>query len=804
MAVINVKVGAATQSAVTVVTEVSSAAVVRVAVATNPALTGATYYGPVTPATQGAHFVAVVPISDLNASTRYYYQVEHNAILNTTFPGEFITNPVANTPASFTVWMGGDSGLTPASPGIGAVLASNRISNHPISETIRSRAVTEDWLFGIHLGDEHYYDLQSGLHGIVGGPSLANYRRAKSDVQLQTNQHRLNRSCPMISMYDDHDFLANDLSGVADPVAAARFAQVYREREPHYPLETTDGVYFSHLVGRILFVVLDSRYYASNNSDPNDANKTMLGTAQKTWLLLTLATTNAKFVVIVGSRQWTRTGGDDTWAAFPAERQELANLFTGLGITDRMCMVAADRHAVKLLATQPWGGFPYMLAAPFDADGVAPEYDYPDGLPDDPGNSHSQYGTLAFDDDGERIVVTMSIWRGLVELGSQQITVETPAPPVVPSRSIMHALTSGSHQIALEARVVTDYQDGDDPTGTDIPIITGSVVLDGTADIYGTMSLETDGDGMWPQRAADLLSPYGNEIFVRRGVYADSTIVWVPLGYYRIQEGNQPDTPAGPITITGLDRMAGLIDARLLAPRQYLATHTVRFVFDDLVKEIYPAASIRFDDPLMEFSALGRSIESEDSRYDLLREIATSFGKVMFWDTSGVLRVESAPDPSEPVWNFMAGRRDGVLLEASRSVSRDGVYNAVVATGEGAGGDVDPVRGVVWDDNVYSPTYFFGRFNQVPKYYSSPMIVSQVQAVAAARAMLQRNLGFPYNVSFQISPNPAVRPFDPIKIMFEDGEVNTHVVESITIPLTSDAAMNGTTREQTQISIGGT
>lgn len=804
MTVISVKVGAATTSTAVVVTEVTSVSAVRVAVATNPGLVDAIYHGPVTPATQGAHFVAKVDITGLNAETRYYYQVEHAAVLNTTFPGQFITNPTPNTPASFTVWMGGDGGLSPASPGIGAVLASNRMTNHPIYETIRGRAVDNDWLFGFHMGDEHYYDLTSGSHGIVGGPSLANYRRAKSDVQLQTNQHALNRSVPMISMWDDHDFLGNDLSAVADPVAAARCAQVYREREPHYPLETSEGVYFSHQVGRVLFVVLDSRYYASANADPNDANKTMLGTAQKAWMLSTLAATSAKFIVVVGSRQWTRTDGIDTWASFPGERQELADLFTGLGLADRMCMVYADRHAVKLMATQPWGGFPVMLAAPFDADGGSPEYDYPDGLPDDPGSSHSQYGTLAFDDDGERIVATMTIWRGLVELASQTITVETPAAPVVPSRSILQALTAGSHQIAIEARVVTTYQDGDDPDGTEIPVLTGGVVLDGTADIYGTLTLTTDGDGMWPQRASDLLSPFGNEIFVRRGVYADSTIVWVPLGYYRIQDPDQPDAPDGPITITGLDRMAGLIDARLLAPRQYAATQTVRFVFDDLVREIYPDATILFDDTMIEFSALGRAVASEDSRYEMLREIADAYGKIMYWDTSGVLRVESAPDPAEPVWNFMAGRRDGVLLGVSRALSRDGVYNAVVASGEGTAGDIPPVRGVAFDDNPASPTYFFGRFNQVPRFYTSPLIVSTVQAVDAARAMLSRNLGFPYNVAFTISPNPAVRPFDPVKIMLRDGEVNDHVVEAITIPLDAAIAMTGRTRQKTIIAIGST
>lgn len=800
MAVISAQVGATTQNSAVVVTEVDSGADVRLAVSTDPGLAEPVFYGPVTPQTQGTHFVAKVTATDLNPLTRYFYRVEHDGTVDTVFPGEVRTHPVPNTPASFTVGAGACAGSSPEQPGVGAVLDSTRMSNHTVFETARSRAVAEDWLAFFHLGDEHYYDLLSGA--IPGGTSLANYRRAKSDVLLQPNQHGLYRSITTVKIADDHDFLDNNTSGSADPAGAANWAQAEREREPHYPLETTEGVYFSHLIGRVLFVVLDSRFYASPNSDPDDENKTMLGADQKTWLRSTLAGTAAKFIVVVMSRQWTRSTGDDTWASFTTERDELADMFTGLGVADRMCMVWGDRHAIKLMDTQPFGGFPCIVAASFDSAFGTPTTDYPDGEPDEPGRN--QYGTLSFDDDGQRIVVTMSTWRGVVQHDTLSFTVQTPSLAVIPSQTVMQSLSSGSHRMAVEARVVPDYHDGDDPPGTEIPILAGGVVLDSTADIHGSLALVTDGDGTWPQRASSLLSPFGNEIFVRRGIHINGQTLWIPLGYYRIQDPDQADAPDGPITITGLDRMAGLIDARLLAPRQYMSNRTVHTVFDELVREIYPAATILFDDSAVEFAELGRTIESEDSRYELLREVATSFGKIMYWDTSGVLRVETAPDAEQPRWSFIAGRRNGVLISASRSLSREGVYNAVVVTGEGASGETDPVRAVAFDNNATSPTYFFGRFGQVPRFYSSPLITNQAQAINAARSLLRRNMGFPYNVAFTISPNPAVRPWDPIQVMFGDGKREVHVVETISIPLEAAVAMVGATREQTRVVIGET
>lgn len=802
MTVTSVQVGAATENSAIVATEVSSTANVRVFVATNPALTGATIYGPVVPSTNGTQFVAKVTLTELLPDTTYYFQVEHAAVLNVSFPGQFETNPIPNTPASFTIGVGGDSGLSPATPGIGAVLASTRLSNHTIFNTIRNRAVDERWKMMVHLGDLHYYDLSSGSHGIIGGASLANYRRAWSDVLLQPNQHILYRSCPTVKMEDDHDLLGNNSYGAQDPVGSANWAQVYREREPHYPLETTGGVYFSHQIGRVLFIITDSRFYSSPDSDADTENKTMWGDAQKTWLLLTLATTQAKAVVFITSRQWTRTSGDDTWASFSEERDEIAALLAGLSWTSRMVMIWADRHAVKIQDTQPWGSFPAMQAAPFDAAGGSPITDYPDGLPDIPGTSQGQYGTVTVDDNGDRIIITMEAWFTTTSLGSTSITVETPVPPVVPSRAAFASLTSGSHQAAFEARVCTFYQDGEDPVGTDIPILSGDVTLDATANVTGTLEITTNGDGTWPQNATDLLSPFGNEIFVRRGIYLDGEILWVPLGYYRIQDPEQGQAPDGPIAITGLDRMAGIIDGRLLAPREFTATRSIRSVFEELVYEIYPEATILFDDPVIENSLLGRTVGSEDSRFDILKEIADSHGKIMFWDTIGFLRIETAPDPSVPLWLFAGGRQHGVLVSASRNVSRVGVYNAVVASGEGAGNEAAPVRAVAYDNNENSPTYFFGKFGQVPRFYSSPLITTTPQAVSAARQLMRRNLGFPYNVAFQISPNPAVRPWDPIRIIYKDGQRELHIVEQITIPLDAETVMNGATREQTLVVLG--
>lgn len=359
----------------------------------------------------------------------------------------------------------------------------------------------------------------------------------------------------------------------------------------------------------------------------------------------------------------------------------------------------------------------------------------------------------------------------------------------------------GSHTMCVEARAVTPGQSGVDPDGVTIPIIGGDVRMDGSADIWGTLDLTTDGTDMWPTGASSPLAPYGQEIWVRRGIdYGAGRREWVSLGYYRIQSPDQDDAPDGPIRIVGRDRMAGLIDSRLLAPRQWDQTYTYGEVVTDLVTEVYPAAGIEWDDDT-DTVQLGRQVIAEQDRHAFLAELVTSRGKIWYWDHRGVLVIQDPPDPSTPVWDVDSGE-GGVLVQLGRQLTRDGVYNAVVATGEAADTET-PARAVAIDDNPQSPTYFYGQFGPVPREYSSPFLTTDGQALSAARSLLLRALGLPYSVDFSAVPNPALVPYDPVRVRYSTRHgAETHVIESLTIPLTVEAAMTAATREQTRVLIG--
>lgn len=366
--------------------------------------------------------------------------------------------------------------------------------------------------------------------------------------------------------------------------------------------------------------------------------------------------------------------------------------------------------------------------------------------------------------------------------------------------SFLKAL-SGSHQMVSRARIIAGGLVGVNP-GTinpdgsplgEIPINEGDVQSNLTADINATLNLTTAFD--WPESATDDGTPYGQEVFVERGIqFGDGNTEWVGLGYFRINSISQR-APDGLISITGEDRSSNLRDGRALAPVQFGAGASVQAVVEFLVHEVMPTVPVLFD-----FSAgttlLAASHILEEDRLKFLQDLVASYGKIMFFDYAGRLQVRSAPDPTKAAIYTVKHGANGTLVNMNRTLSRDGVYNAVVATGEAAG-ELPPVRGVALDTVPGSPTLFGGPFGQVARFFSSTFMTTETQCVDAARAMLLQATGLPYTVTLDAVPNPALETGDVISVTYDDHrDTETHIVDSITYPLKTDTEMTIETRKQ--------
>lgn len=351
--------------------------------------------------------------------------------------------------------------------------------------------------------------------------------------------------------------------------------------------------------------------------------------------------------------------------------------------------------------------------------------------------------------------------------------------------------------MAARARLVPAGQTGTDPDGEEITITAGDVKLDAGAKIRATVDLTTSRS--WPASSSDALAPYGGELFVERGIaYGNGTTEYVSQGYFRLEDVEQKSLQELR-RIAASDRMAGIVDAQLLAPVQFGAGALLGTVVDQLVREVYPSVVIEWDDTTDQ-EPIGRQLVADRDRYGFLADIVTSAGKTWSFDHRGVLVIRELPDPTDPVLD-VAGGEGGVLVTMGRQLTRSGVYNAVVATGE-APDTAAPARGVVIDGNPASPTFFHGPFGPVPRFYGSPLLTTDAQATKAATTLLRQALGLPYSVDFDAVPNPSLEPLDPVRIVRPATADEVHVIDQLTIPLTPAGAMKATTREQTLVQIG--
>lgn len=381
----------------------------------------------------------------------------------------------------------------------------------------------------------------------------------------------------------------------------------------------------------------------------------------------------------------------------------------------------------------------------------------------------------------------------------------------------------GSHQVVSRVRIVEPGQMGTNLPGRDLAIMSGEVTLDASADIRGGLSIELA--ETWPQgTTVDDVVPYGSELQVSRGISTgNGQIIRIPLGIYRVIDVEQDESPFESIHVTARDRMSLVQESQLLQPSYIDPTMTYgqvveRFIHGDtsslgtVLPGIFPATvTITWDDTSSTTGSskiLGRAGGAvvEQDRFGFLDDLLKGLGKIWYFDYQGGLVIKTPVlTPEDPVFNVNAGA-NGVLVKADRSITRTGACSVVVVTGE-AFDDIRPPRGVAYDTNPLSPTYFNGPFGQIPKFVTSQTIKgttaveSDAQAVRAAQAELALSRGLPYNVNFEMIPYPALEPLDTVQVVFPidlrtqpHQRIENHVLESVTIGLGVDEGMTAKTR----------
>ncbi len=342
--------------------------------------------------------VVAFQLRGLEPSTAYQYAVESGG--RESRNGRFRT--FTRGPMSFRLAFGSCAGTG---------------SSHRIWDTILAADPT---LF-LHMGDFHYENIRADR------PDL--YRRAFDRSLSSRRQGRLYRQVPIAYIWDDHDFGPNDSDRTAQGKPAA--LQVYQEYVPHYPLQADGGVVTTIQqafdVGRVRFILTDGRSERSPEEEPDGPAKTMLGRAQREWLLRELeAARDRPLVVWVSAVPWiTRAtaGSSDGWEPYSWERRLIAQRIRELGLAHRLVMLSGDAHMVAMddgtnsnyAPDAPPGekAFPVVQAAPLDrypqkkggpyTHGTHPRRIWLFGL-----IQVQQFGLMEVEDDGSLLTVRLT------------------------------------------------------------------------------------------------------------------------------------------------------------------------------------------------------------------------------------------------------------------------------------------------------------------------------------------------------------------------------------------------------------
>lgn len=441
--------------------------------------------------------------------------------------------------------------------------------------------------------------------------------------------------------------------------------------------------------------------------------------------------------------------------------------------------------------------------------------------------------------DSHRATLRAEIWRG----GQKLIDVSPVAGEVQDDvrrgvRRTVRCDLVADREVVLTSQVFPTYAGLSTEAATYIGLasVTGTY---GELSAAVSVSTSTTFDPLVPGTgAADPLNPYGNELRIWRGVEVESIIPYtyaalsavasdyaalaeesptygglrragtvttvaeeIPLGVYVLTEFDATDAGTQiALSIVGEDRSRRISRNRWTEPYRVasgtVASTAIRSILEDRWDDVEVLVSTT------SAQTVGAVILGQETDNDPWRDaqrVAQAAGLDVSFDANGVAVITDVPsvEGSSSDFTFTVGQ-DGVLLSLRRNANTNQTYNGVVVTGEGTSTD-PPVRAEVWDEDPTSPTYRYGPFGEVPRFYSSPLITTSTQAQSAGESILRKATGLREAIEWSFVTDPSVQAGDVALVVDAAARVSrVLVIDAVTIPLDVGGSMSAVGRTVTE------
>jgi hypothetical protein len=318
-----------------------------------------------------------------------------------------------------------------------------------------------------------------------------------------------------------------------------------------------------------------------------------------------------------------------------------------------------------------------------------------------------------------------------------------------------------------------------------LPLEDGEVSFDADSDVQGAIKLTVaDKDGtLTPTSIGSPLTPFGSVVNIRAGFKIAGVEEVVSLGWYviwdmEIEEAWKTYTgPSGEsiltrngsrITLTGRDLMQKVADYKFLvptAPTQATAWAEIVWLVSDVVATETPSWAGYSD------LSIPSTLTYGEDRLEAVKALAAVLGAEPVMTPAGKLTLRLL-NPAQVASNTAPTFGWNINVSKYRkSLSRDGVYNIVVARGK----NTQQLNVVAYSILTDGPTSFYSSFGPRPVFYDTDLLntVASIQSYADAQLQTigQRNT---QKVPITALPNPAI----------ELGDYASLTVQGATNPLT--------------------
>jgi translation initiation factor IF-1 len=259
----------------------------------------------------------------------------------------------------------------------------------------------------------------------------------------------------------------------------------------------------------------------------------------------------------------------------------------------------------------------------------------------------------------------------------------------------------------------------------------------------------------------------------------------VQHGIFRIDDISIQEDDILELSGSGLEQY--VIDARFLSPRTPpYGVSTVGHI-TTLIQEVLPGQVVSVE--CSRDKPIQATAPWERERWDAIDALATSIDAEVYADYRGYFVIKDIPSLSGgyPAYTISRGY-GGTLNEVKVKSTRDRVYNAVVALGQSSDPNVPPVWGWAYDSDPTSPTYFYGDYGQVPKFFSSQFLTTVAQCTAAAQGQLDAALAANRALSLTSLSLTFLEPGDIIDVEVTPGVLERRLIQKITHGLDTDRA----------------